>query len=176
MVLMDDTLILSGAARSTGRLGSVTRWGRRSAPTSSGLSGSSSSRRPCRGAGTSGPGPFPDCHLSPLRPSPRRRPRPSSGKPIGSIRKNESEQCRCRSNCGVEGPDESAGTTGRHLVVSLDGSFTNHTVFRNLPDKTVAVGRLRKDAWFYAVPVEEATPRRGRHRFYGATPFIAPSR
>jgi hypothetical protein len=59
------------------------------------------------------------------------------------------------------------GQGERHLVVALDGTFTNKTVFRALPDKSVAVGRLRKDARLYAVPVEDASPRRGRKRFYG---------
>ena len=34
----------------------------------------------------------------------------------------------------------------RHLVVAGDGSYTNKTVLRNLPDRTTFIGRIRKDA------------------------------
>ena len=55
---------------------------------------------------------------------------------------------------------------GRKLIVSVDGGFTNRTVFRNLPDNTVAIGRIRKDAKLFLPPREEPT-RRGRRRWYG---------
>lgn len=57
---------------------------------------------------------------------------------------------------------------GRRLLVSVDGGFTNRTVFRNLPHNTVAIGRIRKDAKLFLPPAEEATCRRGRRRWYGA--------
>ncbi|MDD2462796.1 MAG: transposase [Desulfobulbus sp.] len=57
---------------------------------------------------------------------------------------------------------------GRRLIVSVDGGFTNRTVFRNLPDNTVAIGRIRKDAKLFLPPTEDNTPRRGRRRWYGA--------
>lgn len=62
---------------------------------------------------------------------------------------------------------------GRRLLVSVDGGFTNRTVFRNLPHDTVAIGRIRKDAKLFLPPAEEATPRRGRRRWYG-TPMPTP--
>lgn len=62
---------------------------------------------------------------------------------------------------------------GRNLVVSVDGGFTNRTVFRNLPHNTVAIGRIRKDAKLFLPPSEEAVPRRGRRRWYG-TPLPTP--
>ncbi len=55
---------------------------------------------------------------------------------------------------------------GRRLIVSVDGGFTNRTVFRNLPHATVAIGRIRKDAKLFLPPTEESTPRRGRRRWY----------
>jgi hypothetical protein len=55
----------------------------------------------------------------------------------------------------------------RKLVVSVDGGFTNRTVFRNLPHNTVAIGRIRKDAKIFLPPAEETVPRRGRRRWYG---------
>lgn len=57
---------------------------------------------------------------------------------------------------------------GRRLIVSVDGGFTNRTVFRNLPDNTVAIGRIRKDAKLFLPPTEDNSPRRGRRRWYGA--------
>jgi len=56
---------------------------------------------------------------------------------------------------------------GRRLIVSVDGGFTNRTVFRNLPDNTVAIGRIRKDAKLFLPPIEETVSRRGRRRWYG---------
>ena len=61
----------------------------------------------------------------------------------------------------------------RRLIVSVDGGFTNRTVFRNLPDNTVAIGRIRKDARLFLPPNEEASHRRGRRRWYG-TPLPTP--
>jgi hypothetical protein len=58
---------------------------------------------------------------------------------------------------------------GRRLIVSVDGGFTNRTVFRNIPHNTVAIGRIRKDAKLFLPPAKETTPRRGRRRWYGDT-------
>jgi hypothetical protein len=56
----------------------------------------------------------------------------------------------------------------RRLIVSVDGGFTNRTVFRNLPQNTVAIGRIRKDAKLFLAPDKETAIRRGRKRLYGA--------
>ncbi len=55
----------------------------------------------------------------------------------------------------------------RKIVVAVDGGFTNSTVFKNVPDNTVLIGRIRKDARLFDTPTAEDT-RRGRKRFYGA--------
>lgn len=68
--------------------------------------------------------------------------------------------CELRERLDREDPD-------RNLVVSVDGGFTNRTLFRNLPHNTVAIGRIRKDAKLFLPPSEEAVPRRGRRRWYG---------
>ena len=57
---------------------------------------------------------------------------------------------------------------GRCLIVSVDGGFTNRALFRDLPDNTVAIGRIRKDAKLFLPPAAETRPRRGRRRWYGA--------
>jgi hypothetical protein len=56
--------------------------------------------------------------------------------------------------------------TARTIVVSVDGGFTNSTVFKDVADNTVLIGRVRKDARLYASPPVEQ-PRRGRKRYYG---------
>lgn len=55
---------------------------------------------------------------------------------------------------------------GRELVVSVDGSYTNKTVIRSLPEKTTLIGRVRLDAKLYGIPAEKGI-RRGRRSFYG---------
>lgn len=63
---------------------------------------------------------------------------------------------------------ELRGQTGdRRIICSVDGGFTNRTVFRDVPNNTVLIGRIRKDAKLYAIP-ENAGKRRGRRSFYGA--------
>lgn len=67
--------------------------------------------------------------------------------------------------------DEETGEKGRTLIMSVDGGFTNRTMFRSLPPDTILVGRVRKDARLFdtVVPV----PRRGRPRWFG-TPLPTP--
>jgi hypothetical protein len=65
----------------------------------------------------------------------------------------------CRSDLDARGAAE------RLLVVSVDGSYTNQTVLKELPARTTLVGRIRKDAKFFYPPSEQ--PGRGRPRSYG---------
>jgi hypothetical protein len=67
----------------------------------------------------------------------------------------------------LRGQMDRQGGERRKLILAVDGTFTNKTVFRALPANTVCVGRLRKDAKLFAVPPDEQRPRRGRKRFYG---------
>ena len=60
--------------------------------------------------------------------------------------------------------DES-GSAARRLIATVDGRFTNSTVLRHIPERTVLVGRVRKDSAFYYPP--ESQPERGRKRKYG---------
>ena len=57
----------------------------------------------------------------------------------------------------------------RRLQCCVDGGYTNGTVLKKLPARTILIGRIRKDAQLYFLP-EPATghPRRGRPRHYGA--------
>lgn len=60
--------------------------------------------------------------------------------------------------------DESGSAT-RRLLATVDGRFTNSTVLRQIPERTVLIGRVRKDSAFYQPP--ENQPERGRRRKYG---------
>jgi hypothetical protein len=60
--------------------------------------------------------------------------------------------------------DES-GSALRRLIATVDGRFTNSTVLRQIPGRTVLVGRVRKDSVFHHPP--ESQPARGRKRKYG---------
>jgi hypothetical protein len=54
----------------------------------------------------------------------------------------------------------------RKIVMAVDGGFTNSTVFKNAPENTALIGRVRKDARLYESPTMEPA-RRGRKRIYG---------
>jgi hypothetical protein len=60
---------------------------------------------------------------------------------------------------------------GKNIICAVDGGFTNQTVFRNVPDDTVLIGRIRKDARLFKAPEADRaeTSRRGRKRVYGDT-------
>ena len=55
------------------------------------------------------------------------------------------------------------------FALAPDGSYTNRTVLRQLPQRTTFIGRIRKDAkLFQALPLTTATRSGGRPRRYGA--------
>lgn len=58
------------------------------------------------------------------------------------------------------------GDRQRRLITSVDGRFTNRTVFGAVPERTVLVGRIRKDTVLYHLP--QTQPGKGRKRKYGA--------
>lgn len=53
----------------------------------------------------------------------------------------------------------------RALWVTVDGSYTNTTVLRHLPDRTVLIGRVRKDAALHFKPKD--MKEKGRKKTYG---------
>ena len=55
----------------------------------------------------------------------------------------------------------------RALWTVVDASFCNRTVFRKLPDRTVLIGRTRKDIRLFAEFNEQASKRKGRKKTYG---------
>lgn len=53
------------------------------------------------------------------------------------------------------------------MVCAVDGGFTNKEIFRSVPENTVLIGRIRKDAALFKVPEEPPRASRGRKRYYG---------
>lgn len=58
------------------------------------------------------------------------------------------------------------GYSEKKLVTSVDGSYTNETVLKALPDNVTLIGRIRKDCKLNALPEEKASAT-GRRRIYG---------
>ncbi len=50
--------------------------------------------------------------------------------------------------------------------MNADGSYTNETVFKNLPDRVILTGRIRKDAALYSIP-DTSKKGVGRNLVYG---------
>lgn len=63
--------------------------------------------------------------------------------------------------------DQDPGGAARALIVAFDGGYTNSTVLKQLPPRTVAIGRLRKDAKLYRIPEPAPGKSTGRPRRYG---------
>jgi len=64
-----------------------------------------------------------------------------------------------------ENLDERPACRGRKLLISLDGGYTNRTVFRSITPNTALIGRVRADAAIFAAPASQR--RTGRPRTYG---------
>ena len=64
--------------------------------------------------------------------------------------------------------DARPDTRQRQLLVSGDGSYTNRTVLRQLPERTTFIGRIRKDAKLFQPLLLPTTRSGGRPRRYGA--------
>ena len=54
----------------------------------------------------------------------------------------------------------------RALHIVVDNRFVNQTILRHIPENTVLIGRVRKDAALFEPPAQQ--PPTGRKRFYGA--------
>jgi len=55
----------------------------------------------------------------------------------------------------------------RPLWITADGSFTNGTVLKNLPERTTFIGRIRSDAKLFLPPPQHQSNKRGRKIWYG---------
>jgi hypothetical protein len=63
--------------------------------------------------------------------------------------------------------DAIAGLAERLLVIVADGSYTNKTVMGNLPERSIFIGRTRKDIEIYEPAGPRDGSRRGRAKRYG---------
>jgi hypothetical protein len=61
------------------------------------------------------------------------------------------------------------GHAQRQLWLTVDGSYTNKTVMRNIPDRVVLIGRVREDAKFTHLPQLSASVIPGRKPVYGVS-------
>ena len=57
------------------------------------------------------------------------------------------------------------GAAHRPLILSVDGSYTNETVVKHLPENTTLIGRVRKDCCLHELPHTQKGV--GRNRVYG---------
>lgn len=58
------------------------------------------------------------------------------------------------------------GASDREIYLSVDGSYTNKTIFKGLPQRVTLVGRIRKDAKLSYKP--ENIKTKGRNLIYGS--------
>ncbi|MEK7074574.1 MAG: hypothetical protein AAB968_02310, partial [Patescibacteria group bacterium] len=99
-------------------------------------------------------------------------------KKTASLEEWQAYRCRIReqnlSREGVSGISDlrqdldQIASPDRGLWVTVDGSYTNTTVLRHLPDRTVLIGRVRKDAALYFAPATQ----NGCSRVFFENPFI----
>lgn len=96
--------------------------------------------------------------------------RPGKGDPVEAWQRYK-EECKARrlSARGVECIREMRFRVepGLKLWVAVDGSYTNRTVLRDLPDGAVLLGRIRSDAKLYYPPAPHECNGVGRKRVYG---------
>jgi len=64
--------------------------------------------------------------------------------------------------------DQKDGCRDRKLLISVDGSYCNQTVLRSLPERTILIGRIRKDAQLHHFPEESDRSGPGAKIKYGA--------
>jgi len=64
--------------------------------------------------------------------------------------------------------DQDPGGQGRTLILAFDGGYTNSTVLKQIPPRTICIGRIRKDAKLYFPPDPAFLKTRGRPLRYGA--------
>ena len=104
---------------------------------------------------------------SPRKPSPRATPEQWQNWRTASAASAISSKGSQRIQALRRAIDEEAGSD-RQLIVCADATFTNRTVLRTLPPRTVLIGRIRKDASLFALPTpDQQNHGRGRHRCYG---------
>lgn len=81
-------------------------------------------------------------------------------KKIAKLSKQGSERITLlRQNLDIQGAKD------KQLILSVDGSYTNSEVLKNLPQRVTLIGRIRKDTKLFTIPQNQ--PLKGRKRIYG---------
>lgn len=57
------------------------------------------------------------------------------------------------------------GASDQQLILGVDGSYTNETVLKSLPEKVTLIGRIRKDTRLHSLPNDSKAT--GRKKVYG---------
>lgn len=65
----------------------------------------------------------------------------------------------------LRGSLDQKGAMGKELYLSVDGSYTNNNVLKNLPAGVTLIGRIRKDTRLHKLPVP--SENMGRKKVYG---------
>jgi hypothetical protein len=68
--------------------------------------------------------------------------------------------------------DQDPGGPARTLILAFDGGYTNATLLKQIPPRTICIGRIRKDAKLCFTPDPAVRKTRGRRLRYGA---VAPT-
>jgi hypothetical protein len=111
----------------------------------------------------------------PLRFEPAKLPRKPSKKASDDERRQYKQLRKklCLSNIGagiIQSLRDSLNTRSalahRPLLIAVDGSYTNRAVLSQLPDNTILIGRIRKDAKL-CLPLPSGSPKKGRPRRFG---------
>jgi len=88
---------------------------------------------------------------------------------------NEYKEKKKETNLSLQGVErikilrnniDDQGAEQRELVVSVDGSYTNKNVLKNLPKRVTLIGRIRKDCALNELP-ESKEGSAGRRKVYG---------
>src|SRR5215472_9325169 len=123
--------------------------------------------------------------IAPTQPGPARalplrfEPAPLPRKPKKKASKDELDQYQqlrkqlCLSNIGIQlirslrdAFDRRDPVRHRPLLITVDGSYTNRTILTQLPDNTILLGRIRKDAKLH-LPLAAGSVKKGRRARYG---------
>jgi DDE superfamily endonuclease len=123
--------------------------------------------------------------IAPAQPGPARalplrfEPAPLPPKPKKKASQDEIDQYKllrkqhCLSNIGVQlirslrdAFDRRDAVRQRPLLITVDGSYTNRAILTQLPDNTILLGRIRKDAKLHR-PLAAGFIKKGRRPRYG---------
>jgi hypothetical protein len=102
-------------------------------------------------------------------PAATKPPREATEEDLKDYRKRKREQALC--HVAVQRMEhlrealDNEGHASQALWAVVDGGYTNSTTLKNLPERTILTGRIRKDAKLFFAPANQ--PATGRRRIYG---------